>query len=103
MQRSNFMTNSLVNNTNKTKTFQELLTSMRGQIEMAIPKHMTADRMLRIALTAYNSNPKLRKCDSISILAAVMNSVQLGLEPNTSEWNQVKDVILFESSFRMIF
>ena len=77
------MSNSLVSNTNKQKTFQDLLISMKGQIEMAIPKHMTSDRMLRIALTAYNSNPKLKECDSMSILAAVMNSAQLGLEPNT--------------------
>ena len=77
------MSNSLVSNTNKPKTFQDLLISMKGQIEMAIPKHMTSDRMLRIALTAYNSNPKLKECDSMSILAAVMNSAQLGLEPNT--------------------
>lgn len=75
------MSNSLV--ANKTKTFKELLTSMKGEIEMAIPKHMTADRMLRIAMTAYNSSPKLKECDPISILAAVMNSAQLGLEPNT--------------------
>lgn len=65
------------------KTFQQLLTAMRSQIEMALPKHISVDRIMRIALTAYNSNPKLKQCDAMSILGALMTSAQLGLEPNT--------------------
>ena len=68
---------------NTTKTFAQLLTAMKSQIEMALPKHISADRIMRIALTAYNSNPKLAQCEAMSILGALMTSAQLGLEPNT--------------------
>jgi recombination protein RecT len=65
------------------KNFSQLLTAMKSQIEMALPKHMNAERIMRIALTAYNSNPKLAQCEVMSILGALMTSAQLGLEPNT--------------------
>jgi recombination protein RecT len=39
--------------------------------------------MARVALTAYNSNSKLKECEPMSILAAVLISSQLGLEINT--------------------
>ena len=63
--------------------FHALLKRMQPQIEKALPKHISGDRMARVALTAYNSNPKLKECDSMSILAAVLRSSQLGLEINT--------------------
>jgi recombination protein RecT len=47
---------------------------------MALPKHMTADRMIRISLTELRSNPKLQDCDPLSFFAAIIKSSQLGLE-----------------------
>lgn len=64
-------------------TVRGLLKAMKGQIEMALPKYMPTDKFIRTALTAINSNPKLAQCDSTSLLAAIMNSAQLGLEFNT--------------------
>lgn len=64
-------------------TFQSLLIRMRPQIEAALPKHVSPERITRIAMTAYSSNPKLRECNAMSILASVMISSQLGLEVNT--------------------
>ena len=66
-----------------TNTFNSLLERMKPQIQAALPKHVTVDRIARIALTAYNSNPKLRECDQTSLLAAIMISSQLGVEVNT--------------------
>lgn len=59
-----------------------LLQKSKGQIALALPKHMNPDRMLRIALTSVRMNPKLLECDQISFLAALMTSAQLGLEPD---------------------
>lgn len=63
--------------------FTALLKRMQPQIEKALPKHISPERMARVALTAYNSNSKLKECDSMSILAGVLVSAQLGLEINT--------------------
>jgi len=64
-------------------TIQALLMkpAMRKQLEMAIPKHMTVDRLLRVAMTAIRTNPKLMECTQESLLAAIMGCAQLGLEP----------------------
>jgi len=62
-------------------TVQSMLMKMKPQLEMALPKHVTPDRFLRIALTELNSTPKLRECDSTSFLAALMTAAQLGVEP----------------------
>ncbi|CAM5246888.1 Recombinase RecT OS=Lysinibacillus sphaericus OX=1421 GN=LS41612_10660 PE=4 SV=1 [Lysinibacillus sphaericus] len=56
---------------------------MGPQIQRALPKHMDADRIARIALTAVRATPKLLECDQMSFLAALMQSAQLGVEPNT--------------------
>lgn len=65
----------------------DLLERMAPEIEKALPAHMSQERMTRIALSAVNANPKL--LDSItqnptSFLGALMQSAQLGLEPNTN-------------------
>lgn len=61
----------------------ELLMQQKDQIALAIPKHMTADRMLRISMTALRTTPKLAECTPASFLSCVMSAAQLGLEPNT--------------------
>lgn len=48
----------------------------------ALPSHMKAERMIRIALTALRKNPKLGQCDLKSFIGAVMQAAQLGLEPD---------------------
>lgn len=61
----------------------ELLMGQKDQIALAIPKHMTADRMLRVSMTALRTTPKLAECTPQSFLSCVMSAAQLGLEPNT--------------------
>jgi recombination protein RecT len=63
--------------------FPVLLESYKGEIEKALPSHIKADRMVRIALTAFRRNPDLTKCDPRSVFAAVIQAAQLGLEPDT--------------------
>ena len=52
------------------------------QIAMALPRHMSAERMLRIACTSIAKTPDLLSCDPVSLLGAVIQSAQLGLEPD---------------------
>jgi recombination protein RecT len=61
----------------------QLLTSMKGQIAAALPRHVTPDRITRVALTALRNNPSLVKCTVPSVLGSIMTASQLGLEVNT--------------------
>lgn len=56
------------------------LTKSRSAIEMALPKHLNADRMIRLALTCFSTNPALRKCTAQSILGSIVVASQCGLE-----------------------
>ena len=61
--------------------FSALLDKMKPQMALAPPKHMNADRMARLALTAFSTTPALQECSAQSILGSLMVAVQLGLEP----------------------
>lgn len=70
---------------NKPKTMRDLLEKAAPDIEKALAgiSGMTFERFQRICLTAWNINPKLKETSPMSFLAAVIQSAQLGLEPNT--------------------
>src|SRR5690606_28041607 len=55
-----------------TVTLRATLERMKPQIQAALPKHMTADRLARIVMTQVRLNPKLLECSTESLLAAVM-------------------------------
>lgn len=57
-----------------------LLTKMKPQLSVALPRHLSADRMLRIATTSIRRTPKLLACSQQSLLGAIMQAAQLGLE-----------------------
>lgn len=63
------------------KTFPELLEKMKPEIARALPKHLNADRMSRIALTEFRKNPKLGDCNLQTVFGAIITLSQLGLEP----------------------
>lgn len=69
--------------TSKPTTLEGWLKKMKPELEKALPKHVSPDRILRIAMTAIRVSPKLRDCEPMSFLAAIMQAAQLGLEPNT--------------------
>lgn len=75
--------NAVATKTDKPKTIASLLTdpAIKQQIALALPKHMTADRLARIALTEVRKTPKLAQCDQTSFLGAIMQCAALGLEP----------------------
>src|SRR5690606_24918900 len=63
------------------KTVMGLLEKMKGEIARCLPKHLTPERMARIAMTELRKTPKLLECDPMSFIAAIMQASQLGLEP----------------------
>lgn len=72
--------------TEQPKDIAHLLASpkVQGQIKAALPRHMTAERMARIATTEMRKVPKLGQCDPMSFLGAVIQCAQLGLEPGNA-------------------
>ena len=62
--------------------FSNFMDKFKPQLALALPKHLNADRMTRLALTAFSTSPALQKCTPQSIAASVMTAAQLGLEIN---------------------
>lgn len=60
------------------------LDRMKAQIALALPKHMNADRMTRLCMTAFNTTPALQQCTMHSIASSLMVASQLGLEPGVN-------------------
>lgn len=52
------------------------------QISKALPKHLTPERFIRVAVTTMNRTPKLAQCDQASFFNALLTLSQLGLEPD---------------------
>lgn len=63
-------------------TVRAALEKMKPQLAMALPRHLTPDRLVRVAMTAVQNTPKLLECDRTSLYAAVVTCAQLGLEPD---------------------
>lgn len=68
------------------KTIMEMMASasVKNQMALAMPKHMTADRLMRIALTEVRKVPALGKCNVQSFMGAIMQCAQLGIEPGAA-------------------
>ena len=56
--------------------------SIQKELRRAIPKHLTVDRLLRVAMTSIQQNPKLLDCTEHSLLRCIMVCAELGLEPS---------------------
>lgn len=65
----------------KPQSIGQFLAEKKTQIEMALPKHMDAGRLLRITMTELTANPRLRECTKASLIGSLLQCAQLGLEP----------------------
>lgn len=68
---------------------QWIMSKLEPAIKLALPRHLTPDRLARIVTTALRAGPAypgantLLDCEPVTIMACVMQLAQLGLEPNT--------------------
>lgn len=58
------------------------LERLKPQMSLALPRHLTPERLCRVAMTAIQNTPKLLECDRTSLFASIMTCAQLGLEPD---------------------
>ncbi len=87
--------------TQKALTLRDYLFSdnIRNQLAVALPKWLSVDRLLRITFTSIMKNPQLLNCTRESLLGAVMQCAQLGLEPIMNRahlvpyWNSKKKAL----------
>ena len=71
-----------LNNRQKSKPIEQLIQASLKELGKALPSHLNAERLVRIAITTIRQNPKLAECSPMSFLGALFQSAQLGLEPN---------------------
>lgn len=64
------------------KSFQDLIDSpkFKEQITLALPKHLTADRFIRVLMTAALKQPLLLQCTQESIFKGIFDAAAAGLE-----------------------
>lgn len=62
-------------------TFKDYLELRKANLRDVLPKHLTPERVCKVALVAYNKTPKLRECTMESLFLSIMQASELGLEP----------------------
>lgn len=65
----------------KSNIVKGTLEMYRAQIAQAIPKHLTADRVIQLATTLITRTPEIQECSTESLIGAVMQASILGFEP----------------------
>lgn len=67
----------------KATSLRNMLEVYKSEIAIALPRHVSSDRMLRMCMTSARKTPDLLDCTPESFLGAAIQSAQLGLEPDT--------------------
>lgn len=78
------MKNQALTKTDAKRDIRTLIRSdaVKSQMALVLPKHLTADRMARVAVTAVMRSPKLLNATPESLLSCLMICSQFGLEPD---------------------
>jgi len=61
------------------------LTAMQPQFAAALPKHVSAERFVRVVMTALQMQPNLLNADRRTLFASAMRASQMGLLPDGRE------------------
>lgn len=65
----------------KIATVFDFMKEKRDLIAKSLPKTITPDRLIGVFTMLFNSSPKLMECTQVSLVASVIQTVQLGLTP----------------------
>lgn len=72
-------------------TPQERMMALRSALEKSLPnireiaaKHLTPERLIKVVLGAASRTPAILECSPLSIVKAVLQAAELGLEPGSS-------------------
>ncbi len=67
----------------KLENLASMFEKKRASIAAVLPKHLTAERLAKIALSAASRSPDILACDPASVYLAVLQAAELGLEFGT--------------------
>lgn len=59
-----------------------LISEHQADFECVLPRHMTPERLMRVALTAAIKTPKLLNCTKASLAQCLLDCAAVGLEPD---------------------
>lgn len=74
----------IVTTQKKAENLRALIGSQYKAMAAALPKHITAERMARVALSAATKRPALLDCDPNTFVQAMLEAATLGLEPEVA-------------------
>ncbi|MBD3321787.1 MAG: hypothetical protein GF350_11890, partial [Chitinivibrionales bacterium] len=63
--------------------FELFIQENKSALQELLPRHIDPSRLIRLALSAVRRSPELLKCNTASLIGAVIESSALGLEINT--------------------
>jgi recombination protein RecT len=66
-------------------TIEKLLAGNVKKFESILPKHLTPQKLFRLTITEVRKNPDLAKCTTESLIAALLQCAQVGLEIGTNK------------------
>lgn len=66
----------------KPKSVYDLIEENKSKLSDALPSHLDVNRLVRVMTNVIRYNPSIASCTQKSLLSAVIQSAQLGLEPN---------------------
>lgn len=66
------------------RTLADILSqdNVKAQFKAALPRHLSADRFARVAITALSRVPKLKQCSPQTFLKCLIDLSAMGLEPD---------------------
>jgi recombination protein RecT len=67
-----------------TGTVAQMLADSWKLIQTTVPKHVTPERLTRVAVNTIRLSAELQKCTVPSLVGAIMQAARLGFEPNTT-------------------
>jgi len=66
----------------KALALRDQIKNYEGQFAAILPKHITPERMVRVALTAVTKTPKLADCTQESVMSCLLDCSSMGIEPD---------------------
>lgn len=71
---------NMLQNVGNKNTLREILGNAQGAIRAVLPRHITPDRVLKMAMVAALREPKIYNCTGASVINAIMRASELGLD-----------------------
>jgi len=72
---------AVISSTPEQKTLVDIIKASTKELGKALPKHLSPERLTRIATTCIRQNPRLAQCTPASFMGSLFVCAQMGLEP----------------------